>query len=56
MVPSDVIQIDGCHSKNVGVQEASVELFGRFFSRRRVVLESKRYFRPQDSAPGTNGK
>jgi len=39
-----------------GFRNWLLTLFGRFFSRRRVVLESKRYFRPQDGAPGTDGK
>lgn len=39
-----------------GFRNWLITLFGRFFSRRRVVLESKRYFRPQDGAPGTDGK
>jgi len=39
-----------------GFRNWLLTLFGRFFSRRRVVLESMRYFRPQDGAPGTEGK
>jgi short-subunit dehydrogenase len=39
-----------------GFRNWLLTLFGRFFSRRRVVLESKRYFRPQDGMPGTEGK
>jgi short-subunit dehydrogenase len=31
-----------------GFRNWALTLFGRFFSRRRVVLESMRYFRPQD--------
>jgi len=39
-----------------GFRNWLLTLFGRFFSRRRVVLESKRYFRPQDGMPGNDGR
>lgn len=38
-----------------GFRNWALTLFGRLFSRRRVVLESMRYFRPTDGAGDSAG-